>query len=160
MHTPVLKVVEQAEQLLKTPQLWGRSTLVLDATGAGLPLVDLLKSRGIDPVAITITGGKEVSRIGGTSYRVPKRELVRTLSTLLESGRLRCALGLPFGKDLIDELLAFKMRINRRTGRATYESGKASVHDDLVLAVSLACWYGEHGGGAQMFSPMAAERLK
>jgi hypothetical protein len=131
----------------------------VDATGAGLPVIDLLKNAGTYPVAISITSGKHASHAGGSSYRVPKRELVRSLVALLESGRLQSALGLSFGKEFIDELLAFKMRINRRTSRTTYESGEAAVHDDLVLAVSLACWYGEHGSGARMFNPAAAEHL-
>ena len=159
LNTPVQQVVERAEHLLRTPQLWGRSTLALDATGAGLPVVDLLKSRGICPVAITITSGKDASQVGISSYRVPKRELVRTLVTLLESGRLRCALGLPFGKQFIEELLVFQLRLNRRTGRASYGSGSGSVHDDLVLAVALACWYGEQSSGARKLNPAAALHL-
>jgi hypothetical protein len=133
--------------------------LALDATGAGLPVVDLLKSRGICPVAITITSGKDASQVGVSSYRVPKRELVRTLVTLLESGRLKCALGLPFGKEFIEELLVFQLRLNRRTGRASYGSGSGSVHDDLVLAVALACWYGEQSSGARKLNPAAALHL-
>jgi len=65
--------------------------------------------------------------------------------TLLETGRLKWAFGLPSGKEFIEELLAFQIRINRRTGRTSYQSGEASVHDDLVLAVAMACWYAEQG---------------
>src|ERR1035437_5590426 len=43
LNTPVQQVVERAEHLLRTPQLWGRSTLALDATGAGLPVVDRMR---------------------------------------------------------------------------------------------------------------------
>jgi len=72
LNTPIPKAVERAVHLLRTPQLRGRSTLVVDATGAGLPVIDLLKSHGIRPVAISITSGKDASQAGGFSYHVPK----------------------------------------------------------------------------------------
>lgn len=75
---------------------------------------------------------------------------MRTLVMLFESGRLKIAGSLPDSAALIEELRNFKVRINRRTRRETYEAGKQSVHDDLVLAVALACWAGERGAGAEM----------
>jgi hypothetical protein len=34
--------------------------------------------------------------------------------------------------------------VNVSTGHDSYEAWRESIHDDLVLAVSLACWYGEN----------------
>ncbi len=39
-------------------------TLACDATGVGTPVVDLLKKAGLEPIAITITGGVDVSHTG------------------------------------------------------------------------------------------------
>ncbi len=78
------------------------------------------------------------------SLHVPKRELIRTVVALLESGRFRWAENLPHYADLVEELLNFGARINPRTGRDSYEARGTAKHDDLVLAVSLACWYSEH----------------
>lgn len=54
---------------------------------------------------------------------------------LLESGRVRWAENLPHRADLIEELLNFGVRIDRRTGRDSYAARGTVVHDDLVLAV-------------------------
>ena len=116
--------------------------MFLDATGIGLPVLDLFKSGGVPPIAVTITGGPSVSGVD-QSFRVPKRELIRTTVALLEAGHLRCPAGLPHLADFTEELLNFSVRINRRTGRDSYEARGSAKHDDLVLAVSLACWYAE-----------------
>ena len=116
-----------------------RSTLVLDATGVGLPVVDVFKSGGVLPIAVSITGGLSVRR-ADQSFHVPKRELIRTTVALLESGHLRCPAGLSHLAEFTEELLNFGVRINRRMGRDSYEARGSAKHDDLVLAVSLACW--------------------
>ena len=40
------------------------------------------------------------------------------------------------------ELAQFKVKINISTGHDSYEAWREGDHDDLVLAVALACWYG------------------
>jgi hypothetical protein len=143
LNTSYTTVVDRVKYLMSTTPLCGSSTLVLDATGVGLPVLDLLKTAGISPVAVSITAGSSVSG-AGQSLHVPKRELIKAVVALLESGRFRWAEKLPHGPELIEELLNFGVRINRRTGRDSYEARGTAKHDDLVLAVSLACWYAEH----------------
>ena len=79
-----------------------------------------------------------VSSIG---YHVPKRDLVTNLQVLLQSGRLKIAGQLPESRTLTDELLNFKVKIDIRTAHDSYEAWREGVHDDLVLAVALACLY-------------------
>ena len=94
-------------------------------------------------MAITITGGNAVT-VGGGGFHVPKRDLVTTLQVLFQSGRLKVAGRLPPGAAaLIEELLNFKVKINVKTAHDSYEAWREGVHDDLVLAAALACWYGE-----------------
>jgi hypothetical protein len=121
---------------------YGLATLVVDASGVGLPIVDLLRLSGARPVAIVITGGRSICESDGV-LRVPKRDLVITLAGLLESGRLQIASDIPNASELIRELLGFQVRINQRTKRETYQAGKHGTHDDLVLALALGCWYAE-----------------
>ncbi len=119
--------------------------LVVDQTGVGRPVVDMLRAAELSPVAVTITGGDAVSR-DGQDYRVPKRDLVSVVQVLLQSDRLKIARALPEASTLTSELLAFKVSINLR-GHDSYgnDAGqwRENPHDDLVLAVALACWYGE-----------------
>jgi hypothetical protein len=120
--------------------------LVADATGVGRPVIDMLRAADLSPVAITVTGGDAVSR-DGRDYRVPKRDLVSTVSVLLQAERLKIARALPEASTLTAELLAFKVSISLK-GHDSYgnDAGqwRENPHDDLVLAVALACWYGEN----------------
>jgi hypothetical protein len=100
---------------------------------------------------VTITGGDTASTEDPWHLRVPKRDLVGTLVALLQTGRLRVAEGLELAPALVNELVNFKMKINLDTGHDSYEAWRESVHDDLVLAVALACWCGEREIGALPF---------
>ncbi len=120
--------------------------LVVDQTGVGRPVVDMLRAAALTPTAVTITGGDAVSR-DGRDYRVPKRDLVSTVSVLLQADRLTIAERLKERANLTAELDAFKVSINLK-GHDSYGNDvgpwRENPHDDLVLAVALAAWYGEH----------------
>src|SRR5450755_365166 len=99
---------------------------------------------GVKPRAVTITGGMDVNREDPFDLKVPKRELASTLVALYQGHRLKVAGSLSLAQTLIAELLNFKVKINISTGNDSYEAWRESEHDDLVLAVALACWYGEN----------------
>ena len=143
LGTPYPQIVADVRDLVETPQLRGRAELVVDATGAGRPVVDMMREAGLWPLtAVTITSGHSVTREDGYTG-VPKRDLVSTLQVLLQDDRLRFAEGLP-GLDLLKgELLNFKAKIKLATGHDSYEAWREKDHDDLVLALALACWMGE-----------------
>lgn len=130
--------------LLQREPLIGSTDLVADATGVGRPVVDLLRRYGVNPIAVTITGGDAVVQ-DGDGYRVPKRDLVAVLQVLLQESRLKSA-NLPGAEVLRAELLNFRVTVNPATGHDSYGAGPVSgwrdgEHDDLVLSVALACWY-------------------
>src|SRR4051794_13988503 len=77
LRTPYPEVVERIREVAMDPALEGRRTLVVDATGVGAPVVDLLCTSDIDCeiVAVTITGGDSASGAGG-ERRVSKRDLI------------------------------------------------------------------------------------
>jgi hypothetical protein len=135
-------IVEKVKAMYEKPPLRGQAALVVDATGVGRPVVDLFKKEGLRPTAVTITGGSSVN-VASIGYHVPKRDLVTNLQVLLQSGRLKIAGQLPESRTLTDELLNFKVKIDIRTAHDSYEAWREGVHDDLVLAVALACWYAE-----------------
>jgi hypothetical protein len=103
---------------------------------------------GVEVTAVTITGGNAVHRNGHRAATVPKRDLVSCLQVLLQSGRLKIAEGLPLARLLSVELLNFRATISL-AGHDSYGAGadaawrQTGSNDDLVLAVSLACWVAE-----------------
>jgi hypothetical protein len=120
--------------------------LVVDQTGVGRPVVDMLRAAELSPIAVTITGGDTVTQ-DGRDYRVPKRDLVSVVQVLLQAERLKIASSLKEASTLTAELLAFKVSISLK-GHDSYGNDvgpwRENPHDDLVLAVALAAWCGEH----------------
>lgn len=117
--------------------------LVVDQTGVGRPVVDMLRQAGHRRLtAVSIHGGDSMTR-DGSECRVPKRELVSILQVLLQTDRLKIAASLPEAQTLLRELLAFKVTFSA-TGHDTYGNDwRENDHDDAVLAVALATWAGE-----------------
>ncbi len=135
-------IVQQVTVLMRSPELDNNVSLVLDATAGGRPVADFVRNAGFRPVSIIITGGNVVNFENGF-HNVPKRDLVSTLQILLQSGRLKFAEGIPQVQTLIDELLAYQVKIST-DGRDSYGNDwRQNPHDDMVLALALACWYGE-----------------
>jgi len=142
LGTSYPKIVENVNEIMNREELKEKSSLVADATGVGRPVIDLLKTKDLRPVGITITGGTEVSVDSNGYYKVPKKDLISQLLILLETERLKIIPTLDLAQTLITEILNFKVKITE-SAHDTYESGREGIHDDLVLAAALACWYGE-----------------
>jgi hypothetical protein len=87
---------------------------------------------------VTITAGNEESH-DGYYTKVPKRNLVGAVQVLLQSRRLKVASALADTPVLIGELQNFEVRITT-AGNDVYGEWRENKHDDLVLAVALACW--------------------
>jgi hypothetical protein len=129
--------------------------LVIDQTGVGRPVVDLLREHGLNPLAVTITSGDQVTRVAEREYRVPKRDLVGSIQSAMQTRRLRAAASLPDWPTLKGELSNFKARISL-AGHDSYGAGsdwREGNHDDLVLAVAMGVWWGENGGRAPALDP-------
>jgi hypothetical protein len=161
IHT---KLAETIVELVKTiGSRSGELALVVDATGVGLPVTDMLWDRlgkelegtstTVTPCNVTITGGDSVTR-GAGGLRVPKRDLISTPLVLMQNGQLKIAEGLALKDTLVKELLNFRVKINISTAHDSYEAWREGDHDDLVLSVVLACWAGERhmNRGAKVYA--------
>jgi len=130
LGTPYPRIVDRIRSLTHEPPLAGRCALALDGTGVGAPIVDmLLDSRlACDLTAVTITGGDHASRRSWPWVSIPRRDLIAGIQLALEKGILRIARTLPEAGALRKELVA--IRADR----------DGAEHDDMVLALALACW--------------------
>jgi hypothetical protein len=122
-----------------------QTELVVDKTGVGVAVTDLLTERRLRYIGVTITGmATKVNRNGTRDYSVPKQDLVGALEVPFHTGRLKIAAGLELWSTLRDELLSFKRKQNPRTAHIRYEHWREYEHDDLVLAAALACWKADY----------------
>lgn len=136
-----------------------RVVLVVDYTGVGRPVVDMLEEARFecDLIPVTITAGMSVTRSeDGGDYRVPKRILASTLQVLLQTERFKVQRSLDLAATLQAEMKNFRVKINL-LGHESYGAGddwREGNHDDLVLAAALACWAGESGMGTGELMPV------
>ena len=83
-----------------------RTELIVDKTGVGVAVTDLLKERRLGFIAVTITGlGQKVNSHGTREYSVPKQDLVSALEVPFHKGTLKVAKGLEGWPKLREELL-------------------------------------------------------
>jgi hypothetical protein len=152
LKTPYTTIAENVKDLLRSPPFTEnhviggvvkkqQTELVVDRTGVGVAVTDLLTERGIRFVGVTITGlGQRVNRSGVRDYNVPKQDLVAALEVPFHTGKLKIAEGIELWPTLRSELLTFRRKQNKITAHIGYEHWRESEHDDLVLACALACW--------------------
>ena len=141
LGTPYPAIVARITDLLTTPPFQGATHLVVDSTGVGRPVLDLLRAGPLQPIPVTITGGDTVNG-NRFMYRVPKRDLVFSAQLALQQGRLRIAAESEQAETLARELADFRVRITAG-GSDQYGVWREGQHDDLVLALALAVWWAE-----------------
>lgn len=128
LETPYAEVPALVGRVLRGLPSGATKTLLVDATGVGAPVIEMLKAAGLPGrlTPVVITGGQNVGLMQGAET-VPRRALLENLRSMLETGVLRAAEGLAGWADLRRELLA----MGRQGG---------SEHDDLVFALALGAW--------------------
>jgi hypothetical protein len=123
----------------------GAVVLVVDATGCGRPVVDLLRkarlgARQLAPVIIT---AGHAATFSGGFWHAPKRDLVGAAAACLQSRRLQFAARCRWAAVLREEMRTFSVKVSLATGNESFEAWRDRDHDDLVLAAALAVWFGE-----------------
>ncbi len=87
LGTPYPAVVERVRRVVRSGDLLGRCQLMVDATGVGPPVVDMLRQKDLGclmlPAMIT---GADMESYDRGYYRVPKRDLVVGLQVMLQEG--------------------------------------------------------------------------
>ena len=133
-------IVDRIAAIFKSPALEEhRKAVVIDYTGLGRPVYDMMRERGFNRSlnAISITSGMDMTYTNG-HYDVPKRELVTSLQIALQNNLLKVAKGLPEANAFIEEMSNFQTKISD-AGRDTY-NGRSGVHDDIVMSVAMGVW--------------------
>lgn len=113
--------VEQVQRVVELVRLHEGAKVVVDQTGQGAVLVELLRREGCWVEGVTFTAAT-------------KAEIVTSLAVLIENGGII----LPPHRDLLDELRFYEARA-KPSGRIEYGAPVGGrTHDDLVTAVALA----------------------
>jgi hypothetical protein len=140
LGTPYPKVVERMRRMVEHRELRQGCALAVDATGVGAPVVEMLRGAalGCEICAVTITSGERESETA-SGWNVPKQDLIAAMQVPLERGALRIAREMREVGPLVKELMDMKS-VRGRSGRVRLGADGCDEHDDLVIAVALACW--------------------
>jgi hypothetical protein len=141
LGTPYTVVAKRIQEIVAVAEAGGQCSVVVDATGVGEPVVDMLRESRLRCrlTAVSITGGEKAHGKGGW-WHVPRHDLLGGVQVLLEQGELKIAKGLKDAGALVKELTSMQT------------DGKGAGHDDLAMAVALGCWAArrpENGYGGQ-----------
>lgn len=141
LGTPYPRVVERVRRIVSSQELLGQCVLAVDAGGVGAPVVDMLRAArlGCSMTGYMITGGE---RSAGES--VTKRDLLAEVQVLMEGGKLTIGNVGELGR-LTKELMDVRI-ITGMNGRRRMGADRSGEHDDLVIALALACWKANAGG--------------
>src|SRR5262245_494147 len=142
--TPFAEVGTRSAALLADPPL-SHAALVVDQTGVGAPVLELLRQSGLRAGLrpVTVTAGHAAAPDGRGGWLVPKAVLVSTLQVLLQSRRLRVAGSLAGAALLVRALQNFRAKVTTAATDDPLAGWREGKNDDLVLAVAVAAWEGE-----------------
>jgi hypothetical protein len=112
--------------------------LMVDATGVGRPVVDMLRTAGAKPTPASITHKGRTVRHETGAWSVPKAVLMERIAMAMDQGRLKIVCDEVIGHIFAGEARNFVRTVNK-LGHERFE-GRRCGHDDLILAVALAMW--------------------
>jgi hypothetical protein len=121
----------------------GTVTLVIDESGLGAPMFDLLEEAKLYPTGVTIIGGPEWSG-NGRHYRVPLNDLITVIELAMEQRTLGFAKELEHLPALVDEFASFERRLTK-AGNETYGNFRESSHDDMIFSIAIPLWVATRG---------------
>ena len=113
---------------------------LIDIGGVGEPTADIIKRMGVQVRGVRYTGG-DGFKIDGRNVNVSKALMVSNFLGISEGGRFTMPSRASFEGLFKSELRDFRGELGK-LGRIRFEAEEGS-HDDLVMSVCQAVWFGE-----------------
>jgi phage FluMu gp28-like protein len=132
--TPYGEVAQETARIYRNLEQRGNTLLIFDQTGVGDAVEEMIRTnlRGARQEGIVIT--QEI-----------KRDIYAAIEIALEKGELKISNHCLAAQQLKEELLSVEIR---RSGSSyKYGAFEKDAHDDLVMALGLACWRERIGRG-------------
>lgn len=142
LNTSYVEIVDMTEAIMNRPALQHETYLVVDATGVGMPVVDMLADRGLNPVGIWISAGDKVVPTD-YGYRVPKKDLAVTLQVIFQTRRIKIVGSMELASVAAKELRTFRVKQDENTAKQQWAAWRVGEHDDIVLAEACGLWFAE-----------------
>jgi hypothetical protein len=140
---PYDQIVSWAVDVYKKQDFWEKGQpphFVLDSTGVGVAVRDMLAAKGVKLKAVTITAGESLTR-SGPIIHVGKARLIGKFLGAFDSGKVHVNPALPIWPKLEREMLSFRAEISAQ-GRAKFEA-EPGENDDMLFSLAQGVWFGE-----------------
>lgn len=141
--------------------LKNNSELLVDGTGVGEAVIDIMREQYLTPIPIVFTGGgdvhekyadfgsvfsnKQSGKMRGAQVLkeicVPRDDLVMAGQVVSQQGRIGIVPTLKFAEDFRRQLMGFKGDPNKVAKKMKYEAESDDVHDDLIVCYLMGAWY-------------------
>lgn len=146
--------------ILNRREMKNQTLLVLDATGVGTGVKDILFDKGVtDMIPLVYTNGGKVNYVyrdmqdkrfktptnGSLDFavldeiHVPKADLVDEAVIALEQHRLKIPAGIPYRDEFQRQLMEFTGKMNKK-GYVSYNNSDDDIHDDFVNCFMMRSW--------------------
>lgn len=139
---PYDQIVEWVARTIKNPAFNAKQPpeFLLDATGVGVAVKDMLRSKGVKLKAITITAGETLTRVG-PEIHLGKARLIGKFLGAFDAGKVHVNPNMPIWPQVEKEMLSFRAEMSAQ-GRVKLEA-EPGENDDMLFALAMAVWYGE-----------------
>ena len=139
---PYDQIVDWVVKTIKNPAFGQQKPpeFILDATGVGVAVRDMIRAKGIRMKAITITAGEAFSRQGNFIH-IGKARLIGKFLGAFDGGKVQVNPNMPIWPAVEREMLAFRAEMSTQ-GRVKLEAEQGE-NDDMLFALAMAVWYGE-----------------
>ncbi len=139
LKTKYATIVADTAAFLAALPAGERRHLIIDGTGVGVAVLEQFDAARIPYEAVSIHGGQATTR-EGRLWRVAKKTLVAAVQVPLQNRLLTVEPpAMPHAQELRAELGNFR-HIITAAANDTYAAWREADHDDLVLALAIACW--------------------
>lgn len=136
-------IVNHVLRTMAREPLRGRTKLIIDGSGLGRVVSDLLWEQKVDHLAMQMVAGQNWQR-KGRYVNVGKTFLLETLSTLFASGQLEFAEDLPLREDIVAELETFQLEMTAAGNQVIVQGKSGAHHGDLAIALAGAAFASEY----------------
>jgi len=133
--------------------------LIIDRTGVGLPICDMIVAGGLQPIQVSLTAGDIMNKPEPGKINLPKKDMVSSLTRCIQERRIKVTRDCENAALFRTELKAFQLKVSA-SGHNTYNAAPGS-HDDTITAIGLCLWWGDKGighNGPQFVNPIVSKK--
>lgn len=136
-------IVAHVLRTMSNEKLRGKVRLIVDGSGLGRVVSDLLTDASVPHTAIQMVAGQNWAR-KGRYVNVGKTLLLENLSVMFATGDLSFVADLPLRQDILHELETFQLEMTAAGNQVITQGKVGTHHGDLAISLAIAAFASEY----------------